>query len=1073
MSINLTDEIEVKTKKGKLCAAKQIFLKGDTKTVENEIQDINSRHNTLNTKHESLSRTVQGIAATSGASTANNVTYNNNNSGLNAENVQDAIDELVTKNKSQDAIIAAKAEKSDVQASVSELNAKNTSQDAEIAKKANTTDVASQMQTEQNRVNVELEKKFNKENILQESGEAEDKVMSQKAVSTKLSDLVYSTKEEYIIQSEEGKYIYPNGKKPIKGYVYAYIEENEFDNNDFASIQLLDKESSKIVRQETLNNNSTSILLKYEKEFILQINYRATNKKITLNINNAAYNYNNDLDKSVLKKDIEEVTNDCIRYIMNENYDKIVYSLSKELLAGNQSSSFSVELEQNKLYYIYAFSKNAISYNSLEISRVSDNKIVFFNNDKNLNKIDNSKYGKYSFTPTSSETFIVKNSFRLSQSDTVYIIISTEEICIGSVKFNNDRINKLAIDTDNSVYSLSFKQAVIDGSNTFAYNELCCSADISNINAGIYNVFFDKDIYVVSFKSESNILNVSPNSTINIKSGITSFLMIRRIDGSKINPNEGYNISLKKANYEEIDIKFENGSFDGSANDVAHIKSIRTQKIKADTNCRYFVLFPNTISCTINLEGLKGYRLNRAFLYPTSIIDAHDYIRLAFTKKDGSALQIDSLSEKDKKNIKIIKLYGKSENFDITIAAPDTPQYLAKKADIVCTSENAEIWLRAIIGSLYSIKALLYPGTYELNTLVETVSKQTGCLITTTNVSEFTDVTHIELHGYTSQRRKCILKVSENLYNSIKSDCSILLCPHNDSNLISPTTTGINIVLENLNIFGAGYEKPIVYIDMTDAQSTQINQCNVYGDGISKLRPFKKIPNISCVGIRAGSGSNNGIQQQIKHCSVFMCGTGLSINGEHFIIEDVLTHHCYVGFAFGDRAVKASFEHPNIMLGCSIEGCYRFMTLSKNGVTEEKDFDEIENFTNKIRSTLICIGLSTEATWSVPYIQKFDSPDSLPSDNNVGDSYLVGTDTKKIYTWNGSSWDISTSTETITKGILEYVKGIYRGRIEGDFVYIEDKDSCKHMELVRYHNIGDKTTFIKRPVSIDENWNGM
>lgn len=46
------------------------------------------------TKHESLSRTVQGIAATGGASTANNVTYNNDASGLNAENAQDAIDEL-------------------------------------------------------------------------------------------------------------------------------------------------------------------------------------------------------------------------------------------------------------------------------------------------------------------------------------------------------------------------------------------------------------------------------------------------------------------------------------------------------------------------------------------------------------------------------------------------------------------------------------------------------------------------------------------------------------------------------------------------------------------------------------------------------------------------------------------------------------------------------------------------------------------------------------------------------------------------------------------------------------------
>ena len=128
MSINLTDEIEVKTKKGKLGAAEQIFLKGDTQTVEKEIQDINSRHNSLNTKHESLSRIVQDIAATGGASTANNVTYNNDASGLNAENAQDAIDEL--------------------QGS-----------------------------------------KIDKTSILQESGEAEDKVMSQKAISDKLSNL--------------------------------------------------------------------------------------------------------------------------------------------------------------------------------------------------------------------------------------------------------------------------------------------------------------------------------------------------------------------------------------------------------------------------------------------------------------------------------------------------------------------------------------------------------------------------------------------------------------------------------------------------------------------------------------------------------------------------------------------------------------------------------------------------------------------------------------------------------------------------------------------------------------------
>ena len=76
--------------------------------------------------------------------TADKVVYNQAISGLTSKNVQGAIDELAAKN-------ATKAEKAEVTA--------------------------------------ELEKKFDKESILQESGDAEYKVMSQKAVSDKLSEL--------------------------------------------------------------------------------------------------------------------------------------------------------------------------------------------------------------------------------------------------------------------------------------------------------------------------------------------------------------------------------------------------------------------------------------------------------------------------------------------------------------------------------------------------------------------------------------------------------------------------------------------------------------------------------------------------------------------------------------------------------------------------------------------------------------------------------------------------------------------------------------------------------------------
>lgn len=93
-NINVTAPLHAATKQGKLVAAREVFMDGDTQTVEKEIQDINSRHNTLNTKHESLSKTVQGIAATGGASTATNVTYDNTNSGMTAENIQDAVDKL-------------------------------------------------------------------------------------------------------------------------------------------------------------------------------------------------------------------------------------------------------------------------------------------------------------------------------------------------------------------------------------------------------------------------------------------------------------------------------------------------------------------------------------------------------------------------------------------------------------------------------------------------------------------------------------------------------------------------------------------------------------------------------------------------------------------------------------------------------------------------------------------------------------------------------------------------------------------------------------------------------------------
>ena len=138
MAINLTDVLNAATTKGKLADAKQIYLEGDNKNLQDAHKDNEDHLNTLDTRSTQIEESLQTIAATGGASNANAVIYDNNVSGLTAINVKGAIDELAMSQKA---------------------------------------------------VNTELGKKFDKESVVQESGDAEDKVMSQKVVSTKLSDL--------------------------------------------------------------------------------------------------------------------------------------------------------------------------------------------------------------------------------------------------------------------------------------------------------------------------------------------------------------------------------------------------------------------------------------------------------------------------------------------------------------------------------------------------------------------------------------------------------------------------------------------------------------------------------------------------------------------------------------------------------------------------------------------------------------------------------------------------------------------------------------------------------------------
>lgn len=103
MSINITDELHAATTKGKIASAKEVFLTGDTENLQQ-----------IGEKTHQLEDSIKNIAATGGASTAAAVTFDNVASGMTAVNAQGAIEELNTKNKTQDTELSKKANITDV-----------------------------------------------------------------------------------------------------------------------------------------------------------------------------------------------------------------------------------------------------------------------------------------------------------------------------------------------------------------------------------------------------------------------------------------------------------------------------------------------------------------------------------------------------------------------------------------------------------------------------------------------------------------------------------------------------------------------------------------------------------------------------------------------------------------------------------------------------------------------------------------------------------------------------------------------------------------------------------------------
>ena len=329
---NLVEVIQDVDKEVKTLHSKDTDLQSQITDKQQQISAHDKDIELLQTRSTQMELTINNIAATGGASVANTVAYTNTTSGLESVNAQGAIDELAAKNKLQDATISTKAEKSDVQAAVSELKDKDSALSAEIAKKANSADVDSQIQNEQERVNAGLDKKFDKENIAQEFGDSEDKVVSQFALpfreieSPEFIKAIVDAEDHFLFGIQlDGSIEWGKGiPAPVRQRIQEVLN---YVGDEFAS----------------LSGKMESI--KLELSGSLQT-YQQTTDATLANIQDTK------VDKEEGKSLIEDEVKECFRIIENEEFIKAIVDSDNKVLFGFYRATGEPYYPLNEMYHV-------------------------------------------------------------------------------------------------------------------------------------------------------------------------------------------------------------------------------------------------------------------------------------------------------------------------------------------------------------------------------------------------------------------------------------------------------------------------------------------------------------------------------------------------------------------------------------------------------------------------------------------------------------------------------------------------------------------------------------------------
>ena len=336
MSINLTDELNAATQKGKIAAAKQVFLDGDSQNVQKEIEDINARHDSLNSEHDELNTTVSEhatqiannqsqIAANKSAQDAKNDSLDANMAKLNTRD--DQITELVKGVTATGGASVATAVSYD-----------NASSNLDAA-------------TAQGAIDELATKKLNKTDIVQDFGDAKDKVVSQFALPFR-----YIQNEEFIFAQVDANDKLLFGIQQDGTPVFG--KANAVEDNLQSQVNLLADKITTILGDD--DTTSAIDTLKELRDFFANIDNTQTLTSILANLNSLNTKFGEDIknlqdtkvDKEEGKSLIENEVKECFKVIENEEFLKAIVDSDDRVLFGFYRATGKPYYPLNEMYHV-------------------------------------------------------------------------------------------------------------------------------------------------------------------------------------------------------------------------------------------------------------------------------------------------------------------------------------------------------------------------------------------------------------------------------------------------------------------------------------------------------------------------------------------------------------------------------------------------------------------------------------------------------------------------------------------------------------------------------------------------